>query len=181
MQVIKSERPDGVLLTFGGQTALNCGIELNKRGVFEQYNVRVLGTSINSIVLSEDRKLFAEKIAEIGEQVAPSVIANTVEESLAAAETLGYPVLARAAFCLGGLGSGFANNKEELRTLAMQALASSSQLIIDKSLKGWKEVEYEVVRDAYDNCVTVIITLCVFKCNSTSIEHENDKMVWVDL
>ncbi|CAG7719817.1 unnamed protein product [Allacma fusca] len=154
-QVIKSERPDGVLLTFGGQTALNCGIELEKRGVFEKYNVRVLGTSINSIIVTEDRKLFSEKIQEIQEYVAPSVIASTVDEALEAAEKLGYPVLARAAYCLGGLGSGFADNKDELRSLATQALASSSQLIIDKSLKGWKEVEYEVVRDAYDNCVTV--------------------------
>ncbi|CAL8100609.1 unnamed protein product [Orchesella dallaii] len=154
-QVIKSERPDGVLLTFGGQTALNCGIELEKLGVFEEYNIRVLGTSINSIIITEDRKIFSEKVAEIGESVAPSSIACTVEEALDAAENLGYPVLARAAYCLGGLSSGFADNREQLRALAVQAFAISNQLIIDKSLKGWKEVEYEVVRDAYDNCVTV--------------------------
>ncbi|XP_049813698.1 CAD protein [Schistocerca nitens] len=154
-QVIRSERPDGVLLTFGGQTALNCGVELQRGGVFDKYNVRVLGTPIQSIIDTEDRKIFAEKINQIGEKVAPSAAVYSVQEALEAAERLEYPVMARAAFSLGGLGSGFANNKEELRCLAQQALAHSSQLIIDKSLKGWKEVEYEVVRDAYDNCITV--------------------------
>ncbi|VEN47545.1 unnamed protein product [Callosobruchus maculatus] len=154
-QVIRSERPDGVLLTFGGQTGLNCGVELEKQGVFEKYNCKVLGTPIQAIIDTEDRKVFNERIAEIGEKVAPSVAVHSVQEALQAADQLGYPVLARAAFSLGGLGSGFASNKEELVTLAMQALAHSSQLIIDKSLKGWKEVEYEVVRDAYDNCITV--------------------------
>ncbi|XP_041977068.1 CAD protein isoform X1 [Aricia agestis] len=154
-QVIKAERPTGVLLTFGGQTALNCGVELEKSKVFEKYNVSVLGTPIKSIVDTEDRKIFAEKINAIGEKVAPSAAVSTVEEALAAALQIGYPVMARSAFSLGGLGSGFANNEEELRTLAHQALSHSEQLIIDKSLKGWKEVEYEVVRDAYDNCITV--------------------------
>ncbi|XP_055915035.1 CAD protein [Eupeodes corollae] len=154
-QVIKAERPNGVLLTFGGQTALNCGVELERAGVFERYNVKILGTPIKSIIETEDRKIFADRVNEIGEKVAPSEIAYSVEEALAAADSLGYPVMARAAFSLGGLGSGFANNKEELRNLAEQALAHSSQLIIDKSLKGWKEVEYEVVRDAFDNCITV--------------------------
>ncbi|CAH1967723.1 unnamed protein product [Acanthoscelides obtectus] len=154
-QVIRSERPDGVLLTFGGQTGLNCGVELEKQGVFKKYNCKVLGTPIQAIIDTEDRKVFNERIADIGEKVAPSVAVHSVQEALKAAEQLGYPVLARAAFSLGGLGSGFASNNEELTTLAMQALAHSSQLIIDKSLKGWKEVEYEVVRDAYDNCITV--------------------------
>ncbi|XP_025986540.1 CAD protein isoform X2 [Solenopsis invicta] len=154
-QVIRSERPDGVLLTFGGQTALNCGVELEKNGVFAKYNVKILGTPIESIIQTEDRKIFADRISEINEKVAPSAAVYSVQEALEAAEKLGYPVMARAAFSLGGLGSGFANTKEELRTLAQQALAHSSQLIIDKSLKGWKEVEYEVVRDAYDNCITV--------------------------
>ena len=154
-QVIESERPDGVLLTFGGQTALNCGVELNRNGVFKKYNVQILGTPIKSIIDSEDRKLFAERIAEIGEKVAPSQIVENVEEALAAAKQLGYPVLARAAYALGGLGSGFANNETELKALAKTAFAHSDQVIIDKSLKGWKEVEYEVVRDAYDNCITV--------------------------
>ncbi|XP_069677002.1 multifunctional protein r [Periplaneta americana] len=154
-QVIISERPDGVLLTFGGQTALNCGVQLQRAGVFEKYNVKILGTPIQSIIETEDRKIFADRVNEIGERVAPSAAVYSVPEALAAAEKLEYPVMARAAFSLGGLGSGFANNKEELRCLAQQALAHSRQLIIDKSLKGWKEVEYEVVRDAYDNCITV--------------------------
>ncbi|XP_060662092.1 CAD protein [Drosophila nasuta] len=154
-QVIKSERPNGVLLTFGGQTALNCGVELERAGIFAKYNVRILGTPIQSIIETEDRKLFAQRVNEIGEQVAPSEAVYTVAEALEAARHLGYPVMARAAFSLGGLGSGFANNEQELETLAQQALAHSSQLIVDKSLKGWKEVEYEVVRDAYDNCITV--------------------------
>ncbi|KAE8740857.1 CAD protein [Frankliniella occidentalis] len=154
-QVICHERPDGVLLTFGGQTALNCGVKLNETGVFKKYNVKILGTPIQAIIDTEDRKVFAERVNEIGEKVAPSCAVNSVQEALDAAEKLGYPVLARAAFSLGGLGSGFANTAEELRVLATQALAHSSQLIVDKSLKGWKEVEYEVVRDAYDNCITV--------------------------
>jgi carbamoyl-phosphate synthase/aspartate carbamoyltransferase/dihydroorotase len=123
--------------------------------VFEKYGVEILGTPIKSIIESEDRKLFAEKIAEVGEKVAPSVIVETIEEALAAAVTLGYPILARAAYALGGLGSGFAENDGELKALARTAFAHSNQLIIDKSLKGWKEVEYEVVRDRYDNCITV--------------------------
>ncbi|XP_076645661.1 carbamoyl-phosphate synthetase 2, aspartate transcarbamylase, and dihydroorotase rudimentary [Halictus rubicundus] len=154
-QVIRSERPDGVLLTFGGQTALNCGVELEKNGVFANYNVNILGTPIQSIIETEDRKIFAERIGEIGEKVAPSAAVCSIQEALEAAEKLGYPVMARAAFSLGGLGSGFANSNEELRILAQHAFAHSNQLIVDKSLKGWKEVEYEVVRDAYDNCITV--------------------------
>lgn len=154
-QVIKAERPTGVLLTFGGQTALNCGVELQKSGIFEKYNVKVLGTPIQSIVDTEDRKIFAEKIYAIGEKVAPSAAVISVDEAIVAANQIGYPVMARSAFSLGGLGSGFANNEEELKALAHQALSYSDQLIIDKSLKGWKEVEYEVVRDAYDNCITV--------------------------
>ncbi|XP_067677512.1 multifunctional protein CAD-like [Haliotis asinina] len=154
-QVIRSERPDGILLTFGGQTALNCGIQLTDRGVLEKYSVRVLGTQVASIEWTEDRKIFAEKMAEIKEHVAPSEAAYTVDQVVQAAETLGYPVLIRAAFALGGLGSGFAANKEELLVLANAIFAHTSQVLIDKSLKGWKEVEYEVVRDAYDNCITV--------------------------
>uniref|UniRef100_A0A9J7Y3X2 Carbamoyl-phosphate synthetase 2, aspartate transcarbamylase, and dihydroorotase n=1 Tax=Cyprinus carpio carpio TaxID=630221 RepID=A0A9J7Y3X2_CYPCA len=155
-QVIKNERPDGVLLTFGGQTALNCGVELTKQGVLEKYKVRVLGTPVASIEMTEDRKIFVEKMEEINEHVAPS------EAAVAAAERLGYPVLVRSAFALGGLGSGFANNREEMITLVTQAFAHTSQVLVDKSLKGWKEIEYEVVRDAYDNCVTV--------CNMENID-----------
>ncbi|KAL1482236.1 hypothetical protein MTO96_033930, partial [Rhipicephalus appendiculatus] len=154
-EVIKSERPDGVLLTFGGQTALNCGVELQKNGTLDRYGVAVLGTPIESIINSEDRKLFAELVAEIGEQVVPNCAVYSVEEALTAAEKLGFPILVRGAFCLGGLGSGFAHNQDELRTLVAQALVRSSQVLLDRSLKGWKEVEYEVVRDAFDNCITV--------------------------
>uniref|UniRef100_A0A8C9QSF9 Multifunctional protein CAD n=1 Tax=Scleropages formosus TaxID=113540 RepID=A0A8C9QSF9_SCLFO len=154
-QVIKNERPDGILLTFGGQTALNCGVELTKQGVLERYAVRVLGTPVSSIEMTEDRKVFVEKMEEINEHVAPSEAAMSVEQAVAAAERLGFPVLVRSAFALGGLGSGFANNREELTALVTQAFAHTSQVLVDKSLKGWKEIEYEVVRDAYDNCVTV--------------------------
>uniref|UniRef100_A0A8C3A7H1 Carbamoyl-phosphate synthetase 2, aspartate transcarbamylase, and dihydroorotase n=1 Tax=Cyclopterus lumpus TaxID=8103 RepID=A0A8C3A7H1_CYCLU len=161
-QVIKNERPDGVLLTFGGQTALNCGVELTKLGVLEKYNVRVLGTPVASIEMTEDRKIFVEKMEEINEHVAPSEAALSVEQALAAAERLGYPVLVRAAFALGGLGSGFANNREELISLVASAFFHTSQVLVDKSLKGWKEIEYEVVRDAYDNCITV--------CNMENID-----------
>lgn len=149
------ERPDGILLTFGGQTALNCGVDLKNSGVLEEFNVRVLGTQIHSIEWTEDRQLFAEKLMEIGEKVAPSHAAYNVSEALKAAELLGYPVLVRAAYALGGLGSGFANNTEELEAIAKLAFAHSSQVLVDKSLHGWKELEYEVVRDAYDNCITV--------------------------
>lgn len=154
-QVIKAERPGGILLTFGGQTALNCGIELEKAGIFQKYGVKIMGTPITSIIETEDRKIFADRVAEIGEKVAPSAAVYSVQEAIEAADKIGYPVMARAAFSLGGLGSGFASNREELKVLAQQALAHSNQLIIDKSLKGWKEVEYEVVRDSYDNCITV--------------------------
>ncbi|XP_061785890.2 multifunctional protein CAD isoform X2 [Nerophis lumbriciformis] len=161
-QVIKNERPDGILLTFGGQTALNCGVELTRLGVLEKYNVKVLGTPVVSIEMTEDRKIFVEKMEEINEHVAPSEAALSVEQALAAAKRLGYPVLVRSAFALGGLGSGFANNREELTSLVTSAFAHTSQVLVDKSLKGWKEIEYEVVRDAYDNCVTV--------CNMENID-----------
>ncbi|XP_017788767.1 PREDICTED: CAD protein [Habropoda laboriosa] len=131
------------------------GVKLEKSGIFEKYNVKILGTPIQSVIETEDRKMFSDRIGEINEKVAPSAAVYSIQEALDAAEVLGYPVMARAAFSLGGLGSGFANNEKELRCLAQQALAHSNQLIIDKSLQGWKEVEYEVVRDAYDNCITV--------------------------
>uniref|UniRef100_A0A8C0LIW7 Carbamoyl-phosphate synthetase 2, aspartate transcarbamylase, and dihydroorotase n=1 Tax=Canis lupus dingo TaxID=286419 RepID=A0A8C0LIW7_CANLU len=154
-QVIRNERPDGILLTFGGQTALNCGVELTKAGVLARYGVRVLGTPVETIELTEDRRAFASRMAEIGEHVAPSEAASSLEQAQAAAERLGYPVLVRAAFALGGLGSGFASNRDELSALVAPAFAHTSQVLVDKSLKGWKEIEYEVVRDAYGNCVTV--------------------------
>ncbi|NWJ08702.1 PYR1 protein, partial [Crypturellus undulatus] len=143
-QVIRNERPDGILLTFGGQTALNCGVELTKGGVLERYHVRVLGTPVASIEMTEDRKVFVEKMEEIGEHVAPSEAASSLEQALAAAERLGYPVLVRSAYALGGLGSGFASSREELTALVSQAFAHTSQVLVDKSLKGWKEIEYEV-------------------------------------
>ncbi|NWZ30506.1 PYR1 protein, partial [Asarcornis scutulata] len=143
-QVIRNERPDGVLLTFGGQTALNCGVELTKAGVLERYRVRVLGTPVASIEMTEDRKVFVEKMEEIGEHVAPSEAAASLEQAQAAAERLGYPVLVRSAYALGGLGSGFANSREELVALVSQAFTHTSQVLVDKSLKGWKEIEYEV-------------------------------------
>ncbi|XP_078362371.1 multifunctional protein CAD-like isoform X2 [Oculina patagonica] len=154
-QVIQSEHPDGILLSFGGQTALNCGIKLQESGILEKYGVHTLGTPISSIECTEDRKLFAEKLAEIDERVAPSEAVYSVEQAVAAADRLGYPVLVRAAFALGGLGSGFAQDKEELVSLVNGTFAHTKQVNLDKSLKGWKEIEYEVVRDAFDNCITV--------------------------
>lgn len=155
-EVIKRERPDGLMLMFGGQTALNCGIELEDKGVLDRYNVQVLGPPIKCIKNSEDRKLFCEIMAEIGVKVAPSRAVTTVQEALTAArDELGYPILVRAAYALGGLGSGFAHNENELRDLVSAALVHSSQVLLDKSLKGWKELEYEVVRDIYDNCATI--------------------------
>ncbi|CAD5206264.1 unnamed protein product [Bursaphelenchus okinawaensis] len=153
--VIKQERPTGLFCTFGGQTALNCAVDLFRDGILDQYNVKVLGTRIQTIIDTEDREIFNKNVESIGEKVAPSRAATSIDGAIAAAEEVGYPVLVRAAFALGGLGSGFADNKEQLIKITKQALAHSNQVLVDKSLKGWKEVEYEVVRDAYDNCVTV--------------------------
>lgn len=154
-EVIKRERPDGLMLMFGGQTALNCGIELEDNGVLEEYNVRVLGSPISTIRNSEDRKLFCQMMAQIGVKVAPSCAVTSIDEALNAARDLGFPILVRAAYALGGLGSGFADDERELRELISKALVHSSQVLLDKSLKGWKEVEYEVVRDIYNNCATI--------------------------
>ena len=154
-EVIKKEKPDGVLLTFGGQTALNCGIELYKKQIFTKYNVQVLGTSVDTIIESEDRKVFKERMDEIGVQLARSKAASTLDGTLQAAQDIGYPVIARAAFALGGLGSGIANNPEELKTLVEKALSYSPQVLIEESLMGWKEVEYEIVRDQFNNCIAV--------------------------
>eukprot|EP01048_Picozoa_sp_COSAG05_P013108 COSAG05_NODE_1364_length_5066_cov_3.492933_4_plen_961_part_01 len=154
-QVIIAERPDGLLLSFGGQTALNCGMALDEAGTLAKYNVQVLGTPISAIQATEDREIFAEKLAELNERSAPSDAATTIDDVVKVAASIGYPVLVRAAFALGGLGSGFANNEAELRELAEIGFHHSSQLIVDKSLKGFKEIEYEVVRDIYDNCITV--------------------------
>merc|ERR1719367_2328049 len=154
-EVIKRDRPNGILCTFGGQTALNCAVKLEEEGVFAKYGVRVLGTPIKAIVTTEDRELFAKAVEHCGYKIAESSCCNSVEEASCAAKKIGYPVLVRAAFALGGLGSGFATNEQELQALVQQALVNSSQVIVDKSLKGWKELEYEVVRDANNNCITV--------------------------
>ncbi len=154
-KVIEKERPDGVLLSFGGQTALNCGVALYKAGIFEKYNVRVLGTPVQAIMDTEDRELFVEKLNEINVKTIKSEAVENVEDARRAAKELGYPVIIRAAYALGGLGSGFCDNEEELNVLAEKAFSFSPQVLVEKSLKGWKEVEYEVVRDRYDNCITV--------------------------
>lgn len=154
-KVIQKERPDGILLAFGGQTALNCGVELYKSGVLEKYGVRVLGTPVQAIIDTEDRELFVRKLDEIDVKTIKSEACETIEQARQAARTLGYPVILRAAYALGGLGSGFCDNEEELDRLAEKAFAFSPQVLVEKSLKGWKEIEYEVVRDRYDNCITV--------------------------
>lgn len=154
-RVIEKERPDGILLSFGGQTALNCGVELYRGGILEKYNVRVLGTPVQAIMDTEDRELFVERLDEIGVKTIKSEACENIEQARKAAADLGYPVIIRAAYALGGLGSGFADNEEELNKLAEKAFSFSPQVLVEKSLKGWKEIEYEVVRDRYDNCVTV--------------------------
>jgi carbamoyl-phosphate synthase large subunit len=154
-QIIVKEKPDGVLLSFGGQTALNCGTELYRNGVFEKYNVKVLGTPVTAIMDTEDRELFVRKLNEIEIKTPKSIAVNGVDEAVDAADTLGFPVIIRAAYTLGGQGSGFASDSEELRVLSKKAFSYTSQILVEESLKGWKEVEYEVVRDCYDNCITV--------------------------
>lgn len=171
--MIERERPDGILLTFGGQTGLNLGVQMNRMGIFERYGVKVLGTSIRTLEVSEDRDLFSKALNEIDIPIAESIAVGTVEEALAAAETVGYPIIVRSAYALGGLGSGFANNAEELSNLSSRSLTLSPQILVEKSLKGWKEVEYEVVRDADNNCITV--------CNMENFDplgiHTGDSIV----
>ena len=154
-RVIEKERPDGILLSFGGQTALNCGVQLYKSGVLEKYHVKVLGTPVQAIMDTEDRELFVEKLKEIDVKTIKSEACENIEQARKAASDLGYPVIIRAAYALGGLGSGFCDNEEELNKLAEKAFSFSPQVLVEKSLKGWKEIEYEVVRDRYDNCITV--------------------------
>ena len=154
-RIIEKERPDGILLSFGGQTALNCGVELYEKGVLEKYGVEVLGTPVQAIIDTEDRDLFVKRLDEIGVKTIKSEACSTVEEVQKAAHELGFPVILRAAYALGGLGSGFCDNEEELLAQAEEAFSFSPQVLVEKSLKGWKEIEYEVVRDKYDNCITV--------------------------
>ena len=154
-KVIQKERPDGILLSFGGQTALNCGVELYKSGVLEKYDVKVLGTPVQAIIDTEDRELFVKKLDEIHVKTIKSEAVENAEDARRAAREVGYPVIVRAAYALGGLGSGFCDNEEELNVLVEKAFSFSPQVLVEKSLRGWKEIEYEVVRDQYDNCITV--------------------------
>lgn len=171
--VIERERPDGILLTFGGQTALNLGVKMNRMGIFERYGVKVLGTSIRTLEVSEDRDLFSKALNEINIPIAQSIAVATVDEALSAAEIIGYPIIVRSAYALGGLGSGFAKDAEELSNLSSRSLSLSPQILVEKSLKGWKEVEYEVVRDGDNNCITV--------CNMENFDplgiHTGDSIV----
>ncbi|CAH1249022.1 CPS1 [Branchiostoma lanceolatum] len=171
--VIKREKPDGILLSMGGQTALNCGVELFKQGILHQHGVQVLGTPIESVMATEDRQIFSDKLTEINEKIAPSFAVESVKEALEAAAEIGFPVMVRAAYALGGLGSGLAEDRHKLKDIATKAFAMSNQILIEKSLLGWKEVEYEVVRDSADNCVTV--------CNMENFDplgvHTGDSIV----
>lgn len=171
--VIQKEKPDGIFLSFGGQTALNLGVQMDAKGTFEKYGVKVLGTSVQTLKTSEDRDLFARALEEINIPIAKSIAVSSIDEALDAAEKVGYPIIVRAAYALGGLGSGFANNPEELRDLSARSLTLSPQILVEKSLKGWKEAEYEVVRDASDNCITV--------CNMENFDplgvHTGDSIV----
>ncbi|QLG71440.1 hypothetical protein HG535_0B04820 [Zygotorulaspora mrakii] len=172
--IIERERPDAILLTFGGQTGLNCGVALDKMGVLKKYNIKVLGTPIKTLEMTEDRDLFAQALTEINIPIATSFACETIDDALKAADEVGYPVIVRSAYALGGLGSGFSNNGDELRELAAQSLSLSPQILVEKSLKGWKEVEYEVVRDRVDNCITV--------CNMENLDplgiHTGDSIVF---
>ncbi|NXC42745.1 CPSM synthase, partial [Penelope pileata] len=172
-EVIKAEHPDGLILGMGGQTALNCGVELFKQGVLQQYGVKVLGTSVESIMATEDRKLFSDKLTELNEKIAPSFAVESIEDALEAAEKISYPVMIRSAYALGGLGSGICTNKESLLDLGTKAFAMTNQILVEKSVVGWKEIEYEVVRDAADNCIAV--------CNMENIDamgvHTGDSVV----
>ena len=154
-KVIQKEKPEGIMLAFGGQTALNCGVALYKEGILEKYNVKVLGTPVQAIMDTEDRELFVQKLNEINVKTIKSVAVENAEDARRAAKELGYPVIVRAAYALGGLGSGFCDNEQQLDVLVEKAFSFSPQVLVEKSLRGWKEVEYEVVRDRFDNCITV--------------------------
>jgi carbamoyl-phosphate synthase (ammonia) len=172
-EVIKKERPDGIVVSMGGQTALNCAVELYQAGIFDKYNVQVLGTPIQAVIDTEDRQLFSDKLNEINEKIAESYTADTVEEAVQHSKKVGFPLMIRSAFALGGLGSGICTDENHLRDMAKKALSVSPQILVEKSMKGWKEVEYEVVRDTHDNCVTV--------CNMENFDplgiHTGDSIV----
>ena len=155
-QVIKKEGPDGILLAFGGQTALNCGTELYQRGVLEKYDVKVLGTSVEAIMITEDRDLFVRKLNEIDAKTPVSQAVENMEDALKAARAIGFPVMVRSAYALGGLGSGICTNEQEFVALCESALSFSKQILVEESLKGWKEIEFEVIRDKNDHCFTVV-------------------------
>jgi carbamoyl-phosphate synthase large subunit len=154
-RVIEKEKPDGILLSFGGQTALNCGVEMYRNNIFEKYGVKVLGTPVQSIINTEDRQIFADILRSINIKTPVSIAVNSLEDAVSASEKIGFPIIIRAAYTLGGQGSGFCNNIEELKELVINAFSYSDQILVEESLKGWKEIEYEVVRDKYDNCITV--------------------------
>ena len=172
-QIIKREKPDGIIVSMGGQTALNCAVEMYNNGIFDKYNVQVLGTPIEAVNYTEDRQLFSDKLNEINEKIAESYAVDNIEDAVESAKKIGYPLMIRSAFALGGLGSGICHNEPHLREMAAKALSVSPQILVEKSMKGWKEVEYEVVRDSYDNCVTV--------CNMENFDplgiHTGDSIV----
>ena len=155
-EVIKKEQPDGILLAFGGQTALNCGTELYTKGIFEKYGVKVLGTSVDAIMITEDRDLFVKKLNEIEAKTPVSQAVENMEDAIKVANRIGFPVMVRSAYALGGLGSGVCENEKEFRELCDSALAHSKQILVEESLKGWKEIEFEVIRDKNDHCFTVV-------------------------
>jgi carbamoyl-phosphate synthase (ammonia) len=154
-EIIKKEKPEGIIVSMGGQTALNCAVDMYKKGIFEKYNVQVLGTPISVVIDTEDRQKFSDKLNEINEKIAESYAVESIEDAVNAAKKIGYPLMIRSAFALGGLGSGICQDEAHLRDMASKALSVSPQILVEKSMKGWKEVEYEVVRDCYDNCITV--------------------------
>ena len=172
-EIIKKEKPDGIVVSMGGQTALNCAVELYKKGIFDKYNVQVLGTPISVVIDTEDRQLFSDRLNEINEKIAESYAVNNIEDAVKAADKIGYPLMIRSAFALGGLGSGICHDEEMLRDMGSKALTLSEQILVERSMKGWKEVEYEVVRDSHDNCITV--------CNMENFDplgiHTGDSIV----
>jgi carbamoyl-phosphate synthase (ammonia) len=172
-EVIKKEKPDGIVVSMGGQTALNCAVSMYKAGMFEKYNVQVLGTPIDVVIDTEDRQLFSDRLNEINEKIAESYAVDNLQDAVEAAKKIGYPLMIRSAFALGGLGSGICNDEEMLKDMGTKALSLSDQILVERSMKGWKEVEYEVVRDAHDNCITV--------CNMENFDplgiHTGDSIV----